>query len=154
MLTGAQLAVLAGELKDGRYAALLAAQDYEAIVALLNVQPEIPNPEEQTQKPKRMSVEDFVSALKAAEVVTVYQNGALVQAYSDSLTGGNRAYTKKLRRGLKTLVSAETVTAIEALQDVTEPDPNWTATVLGESRVAELGLPRVEPRDVQAVANV
>lgn len=149
-----QLATLATELTDARYSALLAQQDYEAIAALLNVRDPIANPIAQPTVDKRISLEDFVKALKPAEVVTVYQNGALVQAYAASLEADDRKLTRQYWRGLKTLVSPETVTAIEALQAATQPDPAWQPTILGPSRASVLGLPRVTPADVQAVDNV
>jgi len=154
MLTKEQLAILVNELKSVRYANLLAAQDYEAIAALINDRPMVDNPVAQPTVAKRLTVEQFVTALKPAERVTVFDHGALVQEYKDSLAAGNRVYSKKLWTALKSLVSAESVTAVDALLDATELDPNWAAQVAGDSIAMTLGLPRVEPRDVQAVQNV
>ena len=100
---------------------------------------------------KRISVDDFVKALKPSEVVTVFQNSALTNAYTQSLQMNDRKLTKSLWRGMKTLVSPETQTAIEALQDAKESDPAHRSQIEGQSKADELGLPVIRPGDVQAL---
>ncbi len=150
-----QLAILAAELTNVTYADLLANQQYEAIAALLNVQPEIPNPEPQGTKPRRVPFEKFIQALTPSDVELLYSSAPTwPQEYRQYQQAGDNATARKLWNGIKRLeFNAATITAIDALQGATEPDPTWQATVLGPSRATELGLPRVLPSHIQAVDN-
>jgi hypothetical protein len=147
-----ELEILAAELALPQYAEAMSQQDYEGIAATLNAQPMIPNPTPQPQRDKFIDEETFVKTLKPQEIVTCYgQNGALVEEYRQSLQQNDRKITRQYWRGLKTLLSAETVTALEAMHDQKEPDPTWAAQIPGPSRADELGLPVVTAADVQAV---
>ena len=151
MLIKQELALRA-ELAKPAYAADITARAWQKIADALNARASIPNPTPRPTVPKRLSVEDFVSLLKPADRVTVFQNAALVQEYRTALAGGQRAYSKKLWAALKTLVTdADSKAAIDAALDATELDPTWTATVLAPSIAMNLGLPTVTAEMVQEV---
>lgn len=153
MLSPDQLTVLAAELANAAYTDLLQNQEYEAIAALLNVQPEVPNPVPQGTKPRRVPFEEFIQVLKPVDVALLYQEAPTwPDEHRRYQQAGDNATARKLWNGIKRLAfDAATVTAIDALQGATEPDPDWTPTILGPSRATALGLPRVLPSDVQAV---
>jgi hypothetical protein len=150
-MTEEQKAALAAELAKPEYAELVAAQRYQEIAAKLNERPLVDNPTPPTQVDKAISVDDFVKALKPAEVVSVFQNSALTNAYTQSLAMNDRKLTKSLWRGMKTLVSPETQAAIEAMQDAKQSDPLHQAQIPGPSVADGLGLGTVRPSDVQAL---
>ena len=152
--------ILRDELAKPVYAADIAAGAWQKIADTLNARASIPNPTPRPTVPKRLSVEDFVTLLKPADRVTVFQNAALVQEYRTALEGGQRAYSKKLWAALKTLVTdadskaaidADSKAAIDAALDATELDPAWTATVLAPSIAMGLGIPAPTADDVQFV---
>lgn len=151
MLTKEQFAILEAELGKADYADALKAGNYRGVADLLNAPTFTENTEPAAQLPKRISVEDFVTAITAAERVTVFQNAALIEEYKAALTGGNRVYARKLWAALKTLVSAASVTKVEALLDATEPDPNHVTQVPGPSIAGALGLPLITAEDIQAI---
>jgi hypothetical protein len=146
-----QKAALAAELAKPEYADLIANQRYQELAAMLNEKPLVDNPTPPQQVDKRISVDDFVKALKPQEVVTVYQNSALAQAYTQSLQMNDRKLTKSLWRGMKTLVSPETQAAIEAMQDAKESDPAHQAKIAGQSVADGLGVGRLTPADLQSL---
>jgi len=151
MLNADQLAVLAAELADARYSALLAAQDYEAIAALLNVQPDIANPQPRPNVPQRFTWDTFIDLLTPQEVLGMYGYGNFAADLRRALESNDQVELVALWRGAKTALAAATVTKVETEFNKTQPDPDWQATVLGPSRATELGLPRILPQDVQAV---
>jgi len=144
-----QLKTLWTELQKPAYAEQIATKEWQAIADALNARATVPNPTPAPTVDKRISVEDFVKALKPAEVVTVFQNSALTNAYTQSLQSNDRKLTKQLWRGMKTLVSPETALAIEALQDAKVDDPSHPATIQQPSITMGLGLPTVTAKDVQ-----
>ena len=148
-MNDSQLKSLWAELQKPEYGADVAAKNWQAIADALNARESVPNPAPQGQVDKRISVDDFVKTLKPSEVVTVFQNSALANAYTQSLQANDRKLTKSLWRGLKTLVSPETVAAIEAMQDAKEADPTWQPTIAQPSSAMGLGLPVVTAGDVQ-----
>lgn len=151
MLSKEQLAVLATELAKQQYANLLADQEYEAIAALLNDRPMVNNPVAQPERPKFLSWDTFMGLLAAADVPKMYSYH-WVSDLRQALEQNNRTVTLAIWRGLKTVITAASVTAVEAEAVKKEPDPTWSAQVPGDSIATALGLPRVDPRDVQAVA--
>lgn len=154
MLNGAQLAVLKTELRDARYTDLLALQDYEAIAAVLNDRPMIANPVPRPNVRLAFTWGTFIDLLAEAEVLGLYQYGALAADLRQALEMDNRTELLALWRAAKTKLTAATIAKVEAEFGKTRPDPNWTATVPGDSLATALGLPRVEARDVQAISNV
>lgn len=154
-LTNEQLTILATELRNDPkkrgYAALMDAQEYTAIAALLNDRPMVDNLEEQPAVWKLISWDEFLEALDPADVLVVYSYGRLSDDIQSALSANNRTILGAYWRGLKTVLSAESVAAVQAEMQETEPDPNWSATVLGKSRAMTLELPRVAGADVQRV---
>lgn len=151
MLTRAQREILALELEKPEYAEMMAAQNYRGVADMLNAPTFTENTEPPTHLPRRISVEDFVTAIKPGERVTVFQNKGLIDEYKAALAANNRRYSRKLWAGIKTLVSAESVAAVDALLDAQEPDPNYVTQIPGPSIAGALGLPLITPEDVQAV---
>ncbi len=148
-----QFALLKQELdKDPTgqgYAAL--GQDYPAIADRLNAAPLVPNPAPKGQTPKRYTLMEFLAVLQPAEALAVLQLTALVPYIEGALAGDDRPGMAAILNLLKTTLSAGSQAAIAALLAATEPDPAWAARVSAPSRAEELGLPRVQPSDVQQV---
>lgn len=155
-LTNEQLTILATELRNDPkklgFAALMDAQEYTAIAALLNVQPQVANPEPQPTVGARFTWETFLGLLSGAEIWGMYeQGGNLAADLRSALEGNNAGERNRLWSALKTVLPAGTVSNVEAAFASTQPDPNWSATVPGDSRATVLGLPRVTGADVQRV---
>lgn len=148
-----QLAILSNELTLPAYNDLLAARDYVAVAESLNRRAEVPNPAPQTPKPRRVPFEEFLQVLKPADVLLLYQSAPiLAQEYRMYQQMGDRASGRKLWNGMKGLAfDPATITAIDALWDATELDPDWTPTVQLPSRAMALGLPVVEDWDIELV---
>jgi len=154
-LTTEQLATLAAELRTDPqsvgYASLLADQEYTAIAALLNDRPLVDNPDAQPTIAARITWDDFLDTLEPEDVLVVYAYGSLPDDIQAALSANNRTLLGAYWRGLKTALTAASVSAVQAKLQDTEPDPDWEAQIPGDSRAAVLGLPRVTGADVQRV---
>lgn len=139
------LDILREELKRAKYTGLT----YEQCAALLNTRPLLDNPTPQPDRPRLITWRAFLDALTAGDVAKVYASGMTgdVRAALDS---NDRAIAGSLWRGLKTILAAGSITAIEAAMAQTEKDPAWSAKIAGQSW-ADANLGRaVTPSDVQA----
>jgi len=149
----AQRAALAAELAKPQYAELMASQRYAEIADLLNAQPLKANPTPITNKPRRVSFEEFIGVLTPADVQLLYSTmPTWGEEYRRGQRAGGRTRSRKLWNGAKRLAfNAATITAIDALQNATEPDPNYRAQIPDDSIATKAGLPRIAASDVQAV---
>jgi len=152
MLNTEQLAILATELQDAKYANLLADQEYEAIAALLNDRPIIDNPDPQPSVPRQFTWATFVDLLTVAERLALYSDyGNFAVDLRRALEANDRTELLALWAAIKTVMVPATVTAVEAAFAESVPDDSWPPTILGNSRATGLELPRVRPADVQWV---
>lgn len=149
MLNFRQMQVLIQELGKPDYSELLQAQDYAGIVDVLNAQASVPNPEQQTNTPKRISWSEFITALEPADVVVLYSY-TWVGDLRSAITENDRTIAAAIWRGLTTVITAASRTAVLAKLNATEPNPDWTPTVLEPSIAMTLGLPFVTMDDVQS----
>ena len=146
-----QLKVLHTELQKAEYVSSLAAKDYAGIAATLNAQAEIANPTPQPTRPKLIAWDTFMDLLSAGDVLVMYAQGNLAIDLRAALDANNRPLTLAIWRGLKTVLLAGSISAVQAEAAKTEPDPNWQATILEPSIAMGLGLPPVQWEDVQTV---
>lgn len=148
-----QLTTLASELAKLAYRGM----DYVQIAAALNAPgADIPNPTPQPTRRKLITYVQFLNALQVADMGKYYASG-IAPDLRAALDGNDYDMALALWRGLKALLTATSVTAVEAVfakTNETELDPTWQATVPGPSIAAALGLPRVETRDVQAALHL
>lgn len=155
MLTKAQLITLSEELKDKRFANLLMDQDYPAIAALLNDRPMVDNPVAQPEVPRTFTWSTFISLLTVAERLGLYSDyGNLAGDLRNALERNDAEERNALWAAVKSKLLPTTVTKVETAFAESQPDESWAAVVPGDSRATALGLPRVEPKDVQAVDSV
>ena len=140
---------LRDELMKPAYAANLAAHAYATIATTLNAQASIANPVPQPSRPKLLTWTVFMDLLTAADVLKLYGYNNLSSDLKAALETNNRTITLAIWRGLKTALTAGSITAVETEAAKTELDPNWKATVLAPSIAMGLGLPTVAADDAQ-----
>ena len=144
-----QLAILANELEGNAYDGLT----YEQAAAALNDRPSIPNPVEQGNVPRRVTLKDVFAVIEQADVVAIKAAPTWsVQMVIDALlvrdmTALQNQIQLFMAWGYLSQTSAG---AIATLLAETVPDPNWSATISGDSRALVLDVPVVKPVDVQA----
>jgi hypothetical protein len=149
-----QLRTLAAEIRQTDYAEAMAAKDYAAVAAALNARKVIENPEEQEQVPRRFTWDTFMAELEPADIPVMYQYGDLARDLRTALEGDDVAIRNALWRGLRTVLTPSSVTAVIAAFQETVLDPDWTATVELESVAQSLGLPVVTESDVLRAAQI
>lgn len=149
----AQLTTLATEIAKSKYRGM----DYVQIAAALNAPTaDVPNPTPQPTRRKLITYVQFLNALTVADMGKYYTSG-IASDLRRALDGSDYDMALALWRGLKALLTATSVTAVEtvfAAVNETELDPTWPATVPGPSIAAALGLPTVATRDVQAALHM
>lgn len=150
-----ELAVLQAEIKNDPeglgYSGL--GQNYPAIADLLNKRPELPNPEPQQKVPKQWTTIGLLPLIQPDEAWKFYNTPKFLEDVEQACLANNRDMMMALfgitkMNGLLSQMSQEAL--LSALAE-TEPDPSWTPTILGDSRATILGLPFVQPSDVQQV---
>lgn len=149
----AQLAILATELEQPAYAELVKAQDYPALAAMLNAQPSVDNPVKQSAVPMRLTLHMILVAIAQVDMTAI---SAMVQAYGpildridNALQANDRTATQDYFLIVSSGLNDSAKGAVAALLAQTEPDPNWQATVAGDSLATELGIAGVADMDVQ-----
>lgn len=143
------LATLAAEIQTGAYADL--GDNYPAIAARLNAQPEIPNPEPHGMTPLCVTYTDILGCLTPDERLTLYERGGLVAELQACCTRERQSELPQVLTVAQPLWCAATQQAIVALLTTTEPDPDWQPMIAGPSRAQQIGLPVVRDMDVQSV---
>lgn len=141
---------------DLGYAALVEAQDYPALAALVNERTltSLPNPAPQTQTPRRLTLNDLLAEVTAAEALAVMSLPNLPERIERAAALNDRTTLATL---LGLLAGAGAISPasgqnVSLLLAQTEPDPTWTASIeqTSPSRADVLGLGRVTEHDVQA----
>lgn len=152
MLTNGQLTTLITEIQKPAYAANLAVGKYQAVADTLNARTTVANTPATKTRPKRVSWDAFQQLLAAADVLKLYGYGSLAADLKAANETGNDAVRNAIWRGLKTALTAPSITAVEAEFAKTENDPTWPATVQQPSIAMGLGLPTVTADDVRTAA--
>lgn len=131
--------------------------NYEAIAARLNAPTSIANPVTVApQVAAPVSLKQIMALVPAAEMVQVYkQLPQLIPDLRNAIDTNDRDYMAALLTiaATATVISAATVTKLQAVLTATVPDPAWSATVAGPSLAAAAGLGTVTPAMVQAAKN-
>ena len=148
-----QIALLWTELEKPAYAAEIAAKHWQAITDALNVREEVPNPVPQPTRPKLIAWDAFMGLLTAADVLKLFGYGILADHLKQALAENNRPVTLAIWRGLKTVLVAASITAVEGEANKTEADPTWQATILQPSIAQGLDLPVVMVEDVMTACH-
>ena len=138
---------------DSNEAMQTLGDNYPAIAALFNVRPQIPNPVEQQQVPKRLGNRDLFAAIPPTEARALY----MIPGYRDDVQraaeAGDRTALQMYVAIAGTDLSQQSLAALAALLQETEADPAWQATVAGDSIAMTLGLGAVTAADVQEALN-
>lgn len=145
--------VLAAELKTAAYTKDVAAHAWQTLADALNARASAPNPVTQPAVRLDFTWGTFINLLTEAEILGLYQYGALAADLRQALEADNRTELLALWRAAKTKLTAATVTKVEAEFGKTRPDPTWQATVLQPSIAMTLALPVLTAEDVQTVAH-
>ena len=138
------------ELNNPAYAPDLTAQNYQAIADTLNARESIGNPVPQATQPKLIAWDVFLNLLEPADILELFLYGELAHDLHEALNANDRLITMAIWRGLKTVLTASSIAAVQAEAAATEPDPNWQPTILQSSIAQGLGLGNVSARDVQS----
>lgn len=130
--------------------------NYEAIAALLNAQPQIANPV--TEAPTIAyppSLKEIYAVIPLAEAAAIYNKPGLSADIRNAIDSGDLEYMAMMMAIVAQLgiISAPTIAALSSLMARTQPDPAWTATIAGPSIAAAAGLERVTAAAVQGAMN-
>ena len=137
-------------LRPNVYTADLNARRFVDVADDLNFRAQSPNPVPRPNRPKLLAWDVFIGLLAAADVLKLYGYGQLAADLRQALASNDRVETLAIWRGLKTVMLAASVTAVETEAAKTEPDPNWEPVVYAPSRATTLGLPVITAEDVEA----
>ncbi len=155
------MATLQQVIHDNKAIAAM-GQDYPGIAAALNAQPTVANPTPRGTVPRPLSLTDVFGVIAqlpngAAEMAKL---GKLPQwAYDGGVEAMRERADGSMTNWLQTIAAicgfeAATVTAMLAaktqLLAATIPDPNYSATIAGDSIATAAGLPFVTAAMVQA----
>lgn len=149
-MNDSQLATLWNEVKKPAYAAYITVGKYQDVADALNARASVANPTPRPTRPKLIAWDTFMGLLAAADVLKMFTYGVLPDHLKQALAENNRPVTLAIWRGLKTALTAPSITAVETEAAKTEPDPTWPATILAPSIAMNLGLPSVRADDVKA----
>ena len=142
---------------DAVFAALVAAQDYEAIAAYLNAPTSIDNPvTEPAQVAQPPTLKDVLAVVPAVERLAIRkQLPGFIDDVRRAIDTADADYMAVLIQDAATdsAISADTVQALGALLQRTQPDPAWTATIAGPSLAQAAGLGAITAAQVQAALN-
>jgi hypothetical protein len=149
-----RIEILQTELANIKYADLVKAQNYPAIVGLLNNRPLIANPDTQTEVPKIPTIEEVITLVKPQEVLAISETKTYDRVL-DALRQKNLTWiignTQTLLAG--GVLSQSSYDAIIAKLEETEPDPSYQSQIPGQSRAEYLGVYPVNASQVQEALN-
>lgn len=134
------------------YAAL--GQNYPAIADAMNDRQMVANPvTEAPQVLKRLGIRDLFAAITPTEARALYMIPGFRDDVQKAAEAGDRvALQMYVAIGAPDL-SQQSIAALTALMQATEPDPTWSAQIPGDSRATVLGVATVRPQDVQEAMN-
>lgn len=131
--------------------------NYVAIAAKLNAPTTIANPVAAApQVAAPVALKQIMALVPAAEMVQVYKiMPQLIPDLRNAIDNNDRDYMAVLLTiaATATVISAATVTKLQALLGSTVPDPTWSTTVAGPSLASAAGLGTVTAAMVQRELN-
>ena len=138
---------------DSNTAMRALGDNYPAVAALFNERPQVANPAPQQQVAKRLGIRDLFGAITPAEARALY----MIPGYRDDVQkaaeAGDRVALQMYVGIAASDLSQQSLAALAALMQATEPDPAWTATIPGDSIAMTLGIAPVTAADVQEALN-
>ena len=127
--------------------------NYPAIAALFNARPQVTNPAQQQQVPRRLGIRDLFGAITPAEARALYMIPGFRDDVQKAAEAGDRVALQMYVAIAAPDLSQQSLTALAALMQATEADPAWQATVPGDSIAMALGVAPVSAADVQEALN-
>lgn len=127
--------------------------NYPAIAALFNARPQVANPSQQQQVPKRLGIRDLFGAITPAEARALYMIPGFRDDVQAAAEAGDRVALQMYVAIAAPDLSQQSIAALTALMQATEADPTWTATIAGDSIAMTLGVAPVSAADVQEALN-
>lgn len=134
--------------------------NYPAISAWLAYTPQVPNPQSQTQTPRRIAMLDVFTAVAGAAPADLAKAGTIPSWMIDRAEGAMASNDRTalgnwlVTIGATAALSQAATVALAALLAQTEPDPTWQATVPGTPRWQAAGLASAPTAaDVQQALN-
>ncbi len=134
---------------DGNAAMQALGDNYPAIASLFNDRPQLPNPVMQSQVPKRLGIRDLFGAITPTEARALYMIPGFRDDVQEAAEAGDRVALQMYVAIAAPDLSQQSLAALAALMQATEPDPAWPETVAGDSVAMTLGLGLVSAVDVQ-----
>jgi hypothetical protein len=125
-------------------------QDYPAIAAALNARPMIENPTARQIVPKTFTINDVFHAITPVEALELYKIPNFRQDVERALAQHDMTGIQNYMMIASSLLSPESLGKLGTLMVATEDDPNWQATIAGDSIAMVNGWGRVTEHDVQA----
>lgn len=127
--------------------------NYPAIAALFNARPQVTNPAQQQQVPRRLGIRDLFGAITPAEARALYMIPGFRDDVQTAAEAGDRIALQMYVAIAAPDLSQQSIAALTALMQATEADPAWTATVPGDSVAMTLDVAPVTAADVQEALN-
>jgi hypothetical protein len=138
---------------DSNTAMQALGDNYPAVAALFNERPQVANPAPQQQVAKRLGIRDLFGAITPAEARALYMIPGYRDDVQEAAEAGDRVALQMYVGIAASDLSQQSLAALAALMQATEPDPAWTATIPGDSIAMTLGLGVVRAADVQEALN-
>lgn len=127
--------------------------NYPAVAVLFNERPQVANPAQPAAVAKRLGIRDLFGAITPAEARALYMIPGFRDDVQAAAETGDRAALQMYVAIAAPDLSQQSLAALTALMQTTEPDPVWTATIPGDSIAMTLGLGVVSAADVQEALN-
>ncbi len=128
-------------------------QNYPAIADALNAPTVVANPVTSApQVPINITLKAVMAQVPASEGVKIFQLSGFVDNLKTAIDQDDRDYLGYLLQVAlaANAISAGTAAKLVPMLTATEADPNYSATIAGESIAAAAGLGTVTAADVQA----
>jgi hypothetical protein len=152
-MTNARIEIIKEELTKEQYALLVEDQDYPVIANQLNEKPLIPNPTPQATVPKIPAILELFGAIAPVEAIEIYKIPGLVGDIRTAAETRNKAALEAYFTIVSGLLSEKSKTAITALLNQTQLDPNYRAQINGQSKAELLQIYPVTASQVQEALN-
>jgi hypothetical protein len=125
-------------------------QDHKTLTRLLTQPTNKPNPTPQPQVPAALTVANLMSLLSASSQANIVHSG-YAKVVADAIVAQDRDGLLLWMQLLLTsnVITSDEATALQNALNVTIPDPQWSATVLGPSRLETIaGYGAIDTKDV------
>ena len=141
---------------SAEFAALVAAQNYPEIAAVLNTPTSVENPEKTpAQVPHPPTLKEIYAVIPVSEAAAIYSKPGLSADIRNAIDSGDADYLNMMLAIVleMQIISAQTATGLAMLLQRTQDDPTWSAEIAGPSIAAAAGLGTVTAAQVQAAMN-